>query len=149
MMGWLITVLLSLFHTEPERCVASVFAHAGDRWAGGPSKCLGRKVRPGDWGVAHRTLPCGSLVLLSLPRTGKIVVAPVVDAGPYGALLNDGTWVLKLRRSDPGRYRGCLDLTPPVSAALSHGGFEPVSAWVLPSRFIFWESESAARVRRR
>lgn len=34
-------------------------------------------------GVAHRTLPCGTLVTFKNPANGRIVTAPVVDRGPY------------------------------------------------------------------
>jgi Lytic transglycolase len=34
-------------------------------------------------GVAHRTLPCGTLVTFRNPTNGRVVVAPVVDRGPY------------------------------------------------------------------
>jgi hypothetical protein len=34
-------------------------------------------------GVAHRTLPCGTLVTFRNPANGKIVTAPVIDRGPY------------------------------------------------------------------
>jgi hypothetical protein len=33
-------------------------------------------------GVAHRTLPCGTLVALSYE--GRTIVVPVIDRGPYG-----------------------------------------------------------------
>jgi rare lipoprotein A (peptidoglycan hydrolase) len=36
-------------------------------------------------GVAHRTLPCGTLVTFRNRANGRIVVAPVVDRGPYVA----------------------------------------------------------------
>jgi rare lipoprotein A (peptidoglycan hydrolase) len=34
-------------------------------------------------GVAHRTLPCGSHVTFRNPANGRVVVATVVDRGPY------------------------------------------------------------------
>ena len=34
-------------------------------------------------GVAHRSLPCGSRVTFKNPANGRIVVASVVDRGPY------------------------------------------------------------------
>jgi hypothetical protein len=34
-------------------------------------------------GVAHRTLPCGTLVQFKNPNTGQTVTVPVVDRGPY------------------------------------------------------------------
>ena len=107
-------------------CVASVFGYPGDQWAGGKACCIGRRVRPGDVGIAHRTLPCGTRVALMNPRTWRVIVAEVVDRGPYGARMADGTWGLKMARRDPGRWRGCIDLTPAAAEALDHDGFERV-----------------------
>ena len=36
-------------------------------------------------GVAHRTLPCGTLVTFRNPANGRQVTVPVVDRGPYVA----------------------------------------------------------------
>jgi len=40
-------------------------------------------------GVAHRTLPCGTLVTFRNPANGRKVTAPVVDRGPY---VSGRTW---------------------------------------------------------
>jgi hypothetical protein len=45
--------------------------------------------------------------------------------------MNDGKWVIKIHPSDPGVWRGILDLTPAVSEALGHNGFEKVNMWVI------------------
>ena len=34
-------------------------------------------------GVAHRTLPCGTLVSFKNPVNGRSITVPVVDRGPY------------------------------------------------------------------
>ncbi len=34
-------------------------------------------------GVAHRSLPCGTLVTFKNPANGKSITVPVVDRGPY------------------------------------------------------------------
>lgn len=34
-------------------------------------------------GVAHRTLPCGTLVTFRNPANGRTVTVPVIDRGPY------------------------------------------------------------------
>ena len=36
-------------------------------------------------GVAHRTLPCGTLVTFRNPTNGRQVTVPVIDRGPYVA----------------------------------------------------------------
>jgi rare lipoprotein A (peptidoglycan hydrolase) len=55
------------------------------------------QLLPDTWGVAHRTLPCGTM--LTLTHGAVTITAPVVDRGPY----------------IEGR---ALDLTPRVKAAL-------------------------------
>jgi rare lipoprotein A (peptidoglycan hydrolase) len=42
-------------------------------------------------GVAHRTLPCGTLVTFRNPSTGVVLTLPVVDRGPY---VSGRTWDL-------------------------------------------------------
>jgi hypothetical protein len=34
-------------------------------------------------GVAHRTLPCGTLVTFRNPANGRTITVPVIDRGPY------------------------------------------------------------------
>jgi rare lipoprotein A (peptidoglycan hydrolase) len=34
-------------------------------------------------GVAHRTLPCGTLITFRNPANGRSLTLPVVDRGPY------------------------------------------------------------------
>jgi rare lipoprotein A (peptidoglycan hydrolase) len=36
-------------------------------------------------GVAHRTLPCGTIVSFRNPDNGRVITVPVVDRGPYVA----------------------------------------------------------------
>jgi rare lipoprotein A (peptidoglycan hydrolase) len=36
-------------------------------------------------GVAHRTLPCGTLITFKNPENGRTITVPVVDRGPYVA----------------------------------------------------------------
>jgi len=43
----------------------------------------GQRLTPETRGVAHKKLPLGSKVKITDPRTGRSVVAPVVDRGPY------------------------------------------------------------------
>ena len=42
-------------------------------------------------GVAHRTLPCGTLVTFKDPASGRTLTLPVVDRGPY---VSGRTWDL-------------------------------------------------------
>jgi rare lipoprotein A (peptidoglycan hydrolase) len=36
-------------------------------------------------GVAHRTLPCGTMVSFRNPKNGRVITVPVIDRGPYVA----------------------------------------------------------------
>lgn len=55
---------------------------------GNPLACGGR-LRRSTEGVAHKTLPCGTLV--SLAYKGRAVVVPVIDRGPF---VRGRTWDL-------------------------------------------------------
>ena len=43
----------------------------------------GAKLTPTTRGVAHKSLPLGSQVKITDPKTGKSVVTSVIDRGPY------------------------------------------------------------------
>jgi rare lipoprotein A (peptidoglycan hydrolase) len=47
----------------------------------GNGMACGGKLTKSTWGVAHKTLPCGKKVAIAYG--GRIVIAPVVDRGPY------------------------------------------------------------------
>ena len=49
----------------------------------GNGMACGKKLTKTTIGVAHRTLPCGTLVTFRNPATGATVTAPVVDRGPF------------------------------------------------------------------
>jgi hypothetical protein len=59
--------------------------YAGASWYGpglwGRSTACGAVLRPTTIGVAHKTLPCGTMVRFSYE--GRTVTAPVIDRGPY------------------------------------------------------------------
>lgn len=118
---------------------ATRFAYEGDKWKGGKSPCLGRRVEADDNVIAHRTLPCNARVRVTNVRTGRSTVATVGTRGPYGACLDEGwvrgpckEWAIKRRASDPGVWRGVADLAPPVVEALQHRSFDRVVLEVLP-----------------
>ena len=58
-------------------------------WYGPGFFGIGDRVRPDVhpeiMGVAHRTLPCGTLVTFRNPANGRQVTVPVIDRGPYVA----------------------------------------------------------------
>ena len=55
----------------------------GPRFYGRRTAC-GQTYTPEILGVAHRVLPCGTLITLTSP-TGRTVTVPVIDRGPYVA----------------------------------------------------------------
>jgi rare lipoprotein A len=65
--------------------VFSPFRYAGASWYGpglwGRSTACGATLRRSTVGVAHKTLPCGTMV--KFVYHGRAVVAPVIDRGPY------------------------------------------------------------------
>lgn len=122
-MEWLMA-FFTLFAAQNE-CVSSVFGYAGDKWAGGKAACTRRYIAENEIGVAHRTLPCGTILIIKNERTNKIAMATVIDRGPYGAM-HEGKWKIKLRKDEPGEWRGCLDLTRRLQILLDHNGFEKV-----------------------
>jgi rare lipoprotein A len=57
----------------------------------GRRTACGLALTRGLVGVAHRTLPCGTLVTFRNPSNGRTVTMPVVDRGPY---VSGRTWDL-------------------------------------------------------
>ena len=55
----------------------------------GNGTACGEKLTKTLMGVAHRTLPCGTLVTFRNPANGRTVTVPVVDRGPY---VSGRTW---------------------------------------------------------
>jgi hypothetical protein len=85
--------------------------HAGATWYGpgfyGHRTACGQVLRAGTIGVAHKTLPCGTLV--TFYYHGESAIAPVIDRGPYTAgnawdLTNGLRRVLGFNGSDQIRY---------------------------------------------
>lgn len=70
-----------------EVCNSTIFGMHNDKHAGGNARFLRRPIDPDrDIGVASRDFRMGTLVSIHLPRTGKTIVAAVIDAGPYGRI---------------------------------------------------------------
>jgi rare lipoprotein A len=62
----------------------NVYRLVGASWyGGGGSLACGGELTSSTWGVANKTLPCGTLV--TLRYDGRTVRVPVVDRGPYVA----------------------------------------------------------------
>lgn len=60
----------------------------GPGFYGNRTAC-GQVLRRGTWGIAHRTLPCGSLV--TLVHGARRVTVRVIDRGPYSGATVDLT----------------------------------------------------------
>jgi hypothetical protein len=56
----------------------------GSAFFGSGTAC-GQTYTKSLMGVAHRTLPCGTLVTFRNPTNGRQVTVPVIDRGPYVA----------------------------------------------------------------
>lgn len=114
--------------------MAATYGQHMDRYDDGRRACravLVKRLGRRGWeralarGVAHRQLPCGSVVRLYDLRSQRQVTAQIVDRGPYGALLGR-RWVLKRKQSDPGHWRGVLDILPPTARRIRLTGLDPV-----------------------
>lgn len=99
-------------------------------------------------GVAHRTLACGTRIVVCNPRTNLCTKATVVDRGPFGALDRKGEWHVRTKPLRAGEhYRGELDLLPGVYTAIALTGIEEVAYWVLPGQVSpGWSTRAARRM---
>lgn len=77
---------------------------------------------------AHRTLPCGTRLLIINLKTNLSTMCTVLDRGPYGAVYNK-VWVTKIHRRDPGKWRGIIDMGPAVSKAIQLGGMGRIEVY--------------------
>lgn len=84
---------------------------AGATWYGpgfyGHHTACGQVLRPNVIGVAHRSLPCGTVVKLAYQ--GRSILTTVIDRGPYAQgytwdLTNGARLALGLEGSDQIRY---------------------------------------------
>lgn len=84
----------------------------------------GTTLRRETWGIAHRSLPCGSLVTIS--HKGRTVTVPVIDRGPFSGASLD----LTQRTRDYLRFRsGTVRM-----AAVKRYRLVPLPAGAVPPR---------------
>lgn len=131
--------------------LATRYGIPGDKWVAGPLACGdgSQTIWDAKNVCAHRHLPCGTILIVENIRTGGRTWCRVMDRGPYGAYIYEGTqrkWVVKKRRSDPGEWRGILDMTQDVSLAIGHNGFEKVRIWSEPRLRKIWEKDRPKQV---
>jgi rare lipoprotein A (peptidoglycan hydrolase) len=85
--------------------VFSPFRSAGASWYGpglyGRHTACGQTLRATTIGVAHRNLPCGTMV--KFVYHGNAVIAPVIDRGPY---VKGRAWDLTAAASDALGFSG-------------------------------------------
>lgn len=147
-MFWLI-ILRLITIGRPEVCQSTIFAYHGDRLAGKVARYLNRPIDPDrDVGVAHRSAPLGTVLLLHLPSTDRWTFAVVIDRGPYGRKRADGSWIngaveyRRCQREHPewspldrrcykkgSRWNGCIDLAPATARLLDHDGWERIHVY--------------------
>ncbi len=89
-----------------ETCEASLYG-AGDGYAW-KRTASGETMNPNALTAAHRTLPFGSVVIVTNLRNGRSVSVRITDRGPFKR----------------GR---CIDLSPAAARAIGMGGTAPVS----------------------
>lgn len=82
----------------------------GDGGLHGRITATGEVFNPAERTCASRTIPLNTVVLVEDVRTGTRTWCRVNDRGPYGAM-HEGEWVIKTRRSQPGVWRGIMDLS--------------------------------------
>lgn len=122
----LVAALFGLTTIHYDRGLATRYGDPGDKLTGKHLSCTHEKLQPGQLVCAHRTLPCGTTLILENPRTGRFAVCEVLDRGPFGAIMPTGQWGVKIHKRDPGDWRGILDLAPAVADALDHNGRERI-----------------------
>ncbi len=122
----LVAALFGLTAMHYDRGLATRFGDPGDKLTGKHLSCTHPPLQPGQLVCAHRTLPCGTTLILENPRTGQFALCEVLDRGPFGAILPTGDWGVKIHKYEPGDWRGILDLAPAVSQALGHNGRERI-----------------------
>jgi rare lipoprotein A (peptidoglycan hydrolase) len=85
--------------------VFSPFRSAGASWYGpglyGHKTACGQTLRATTIGVAHRNLPCGTMV--KFVYDGNAVLAPVIDRGPY---VKGRAWDLTAAASEALEFKG-------------------------------------------
>jgi hypothetical protein len=122
----LFLALLGVLPLAGDKGIATRYGDPGDRLTGKHLSCTHEPLKPDQLVCAHRTLPCGTLVLLHNPRTRRFAYCEVLDRGPFGAILPSGNWGVKIHPSEPGKWRGIIDLAPAVANALALNGRERV-----------------------
>jgi rare lipoprotein A len=99
----------------------SPFKSAGASWYGpglyGNKTACGQTLRATTIGVAHRSLPCGTMV--KFVYDGHAVVAPVIDRGPY---VKGRAWDLTAATSEALEFEGVGMVRYAVAVSYARAG---------------------------
>ena len=115
--------------------VFSPFRSAGASWYGpglyGNKTACGQILRATTIGVAHRSLPCGTMV--KFVYHGHALVAPVIDRGPY---VKGRAWDLTAAASEALEFEGVGMVRYAVAVSLRprHGADASAPSASLPPR---------------
>jgi peptidoglycan lytic transglycosylase len=101
--------------------VFSPFRSAGASWYGpglyGNKTACGQTLRATTIGVAHRNLPCGTMV--KFVYQGHVVLAPVIDRGPY---VKGRAWDLTAAASEALEFEGVGMVRYAVAVSYARAG---------------------------
>jgi rare lipoprotein A (peptidoglycan hydrolase) len=101
--------------------VFSPFRSAGASWYGpglyGHKTACGQTLRATTIGVAHRNLPCGTMV--KFVYDGHAVIAPVIDRGPY---VKGRAWDLTAAASEALEFDGVGMVRYAVAVSYARAG---------------------------
>jgi rare lipoprotein A len=107
--------------TTGQDLVFSPFKSAGASWYGpglyGNKTACGQTLRATTIGVAHRNLPCGTMV--KFVYEGRAVVAPVIDRGPF---VKGRAWDLTAAASEALEFDGAGMLRYAVAVSFARSG---------------------------
>ena len=79
------------------------------------------------WGIAHKTLPCGTLVEIENVRTHSKTVAPVIDVGPCTSAACQAGVTAAYRRARKRQF----DLLPRVARKIGSDGLTRISVRIV------------------
>lgn len=121
------------------RVVSKVIGVASAYWPGdgmsGDTCADGKPFTKERCHIAHRTWPLGSKVRVCSVSTKKCAFSFVGDRGPFGACdergmgkghVCKGKWRVKIHKSDPGVWRGVVDMSKCVSDKIGGKGLRMV-----------------------
>jgi hypothetical protein len=154
----LFVLVLPLLHAIPhdyevvrtQRGLASVYwpgdGHSGKECADGVPFTKDRCH------IAHRTWRLGSRVRVCSSKTRRCTTSYVGDRGPFGSCLGGirrdytckGRWVVKIRRRDPGTWRGIADLSKCVWKKIGGPGLQVIQLDLLRPRILLKNAVSTA-----